>query len=300
MSVKLEKLLTKNLGISVLAGISIMGGAFWWRISGYSDNKSVATNNPPQQSDTETVDPETLLSQELNGKNNDPTIRVADLPNVNGLANTAENRQLAASLSPEEFATLKFINTPSGSTEAYADISDKAILYPDGVEQYLPKNITSRISTNRATLLTYGTDLAKILNGYPFYTKQNPAEIAYNIYKNSKADSSSGDKAGIAELDAIKSTYEATVKRLLSQTVPGEVLELHLQLINTADRISQLIKNMGGIKSDQLLALNSARQYIEEAEFMIETIGQISYYLKDKNIALGKENMLRLGVDVIN
>jgi hypothetical protein len=293
----LEKLLTKNVGISILAGLSIIGGAFWSRVS---DSRNKTALNPTESKvATEEIAPNRSQFQELFSNKDDSTINVSDLPDVNGLAMndhfSGEKTGIASNLSDEELAAIKFLQTPSGSTLGYDEIKDKNILYTEGAERYYAKDIKSQIATNRATLLTYGLSVTKTLTGYPFHIKLSPTEITFNIY-NKKTSSESG----LAELEAIRLSYEAAVKRLLALSVPKDLIPLHIKLINIADHIPQLIKNMEKIETDKLLALNSARQYVEEGRFILGALSRISDHLSNKNVVLGKENMLKLSLDILN
>jgi hypothetical protein len=291
----LEKLLTKNLIVSILAGLSIVGGAFWTRMNDSKKQVVINPSNPKTAGEKNVANRNQF--QELFDKKDEATINVADLPNVNGLAvsDLTEDRSTGANiLTEKDLNTIKFLQTPSGSTLGYDDISDINILYAEGADKYSTKDIKSQTTTNRAALLTYSLGLAKSLNGYPFYTKLSPTEITFNLYSNNDLKNT-----GLAELEAIGLGYEAAVKRLLTSSVPDGLLDLHIKLTNNINKASQLIKNMKSVKTDKLLALNSARQYVEEADSIIGTLSEISYYLKDKNINLGQDDRLKLSLDII-
>ncbi|MDO8493318.1 MAG: hypothetical protein Q7S19_02125 [bacterium] len=249
--------LTKNVAFSVLAGTSIMAGAFWMRYTGSAPQVVAQVESPIADTDAD--------------------IAVAS----------------ASGLTAEESTALQFIRTPSPSTLAYDELEDKSSLYLNSGLTYNTKDLTSKTATNRASLLSYGTNLAKTLHGFPFYTKRSPAEIAFDIYSNKDK----GD-TGLTELEATALAYQSASKSLLVQNVPSDLQTLHLRLINSFDRASQLIKNMEGVTTDKLLGLNSARQYVEEEKFALITLGQLNAYFKDKNVALGEKDKLKLSVAI--
>lgn len=234
---------------------------------------------------------ETMGVANLFNTENGSASSTGDLSGITG----DDARDISSYLSPASLETLKFINTPGPGTLAYDDLEDKTTLYEEGAHKYSEKNIKSKTTTNRASLVTYANDLVKILNGYPFYTKSSPAEITFNIYEGAK-----DEEENLLELEAIRLSYTATSKRLLTIRVPKDLMDEHIKLVNTIDRISQLIKNMEEINTSKLLALNSARQYIEESYFAVGTLADISYYLADKNITLGEDNKLKFSLTVAN
>ena len=75
---------------------------------------------------------------------------------------------------------------------------------------------------------------------------------------------------------------------------------MHVDLINSLDRTSQLIKSMSHIQSDKLLALNSARQYIVESKITVAIFMAINKYFNDNNIDIGKENTTKISVNILN
>ena len=284
---KLEKILTKNLVISILAGLFIVAGAFWSRLS--DSTKKVSIKEPSNPSNMVvyqkegTEKPINLARSDL-GQNDAVGIRVADLPSVNG--KSTDNGRLARG----DLATQK----PSGSTLAYDDLRDKTLLYTDGVGKYSAKNIVSEVTTNRASLLAYGSDLTKAIRDYPFYNEANPTQITFEAYKSGNVDDS------LAKLETTRLGYELAGEKLLTLKVPRDLVKLELKLANSLDRTAQLIRNMEKVETDKLLALSSARQYVEESKFTINILAELNSYFKEKNISLGEESRLKLAVDNIN
>lgn len=290
MPLPLNKLLTKNLLISILAGVSIVGGAFWSRINDPGDKKVVLKEEATIKNEGRTLE-EQLNSLDSEAVGESVAFNTTENQETTEKGTLTNNQLALSNLSEEEIAMLRAINTPSPSTLSYDELADKDALYTEGTHRYSTKDIKSQVTTNRATLLTYGLDITKIIVGYPFYTKLSPTEITFNIYSKKTGD--------ISELEAVRLSYEALIKRLLSATVPKDLLDLHVKVINSADRSSQLIKNMEKVGTDQLLALNSARHYIEEGYFFLRSLGEVNLFLKEKNITLGDENMLKLSIDLI-
>ena len=286
----MEKLLTKNSTLSILASIFIIAGAFWTRLANQAKETEVSSHDNTAmiavyQKDTRannetlnTVDPSIAQPWQT-----DPIIKVADLPWVNGIDPTNTNVPAL----PESS-----IETPS--TLAYDEISNKATLYPEGTGRYGVKDVPSIVTSNRASLTAYGVNFTEAIAGYPFYKELSPTEVTFNIY-NKKADSSNG----LATLKEMGSSYNSAKDSLLQMTVPTDLVDLHIRLINNFDRISQLLINMEMVDNDKLLALNSARQYVEEAKYTLAIFAELNAFYMDKNITFGKENVLKLSINVI-
>ena len=184
-------------------------------------------------------------------------------------------------------------NTKAATVLAYDNLRDKAVLYPDGIERYEMKETDTTADTNRASILAYGTGLNKIISDYPFYDEQSPTEITLNAYKSGVVYND------LAKLAIIKLNYENRADDLLALSVPKELGAAHINLINSFDRIAQLAKNMEQVGTDNLLALNSARQYVEESNLVLSILAQLNGYFEDKNVDLG-DKKISLKVDVIN
>lgn len=272
-----------------------MAGAFWFRPSD-STNKNVtavATHNLSEsnlmvyQKNVESDGATAKLVYINDSSQNSGVIKVADLPSVNGKMTVGDDKKSENVLSlPQK---------PSGSVLAYDDIKDKSILYTNGVKRYSKENIKSPTDTNRSSLLVYGTSLAKIINGYPFYEDKSPTEITFDAYNNKSVSDDD-----LAKLETIKLAYELRSKNLSELLVPSELTKIHINLTNSFDRTSQLIKNMEQVGTDNLLALNSARQYVEETKLVLNIFAELNTYFKDKGINIGENNKVSLAVDVIN
>lgn len=288
MAIKLEKLLTKNVLISLLVGILIIAGSFWSRLADSSKNNSA---KDPQ------TEGATIFYQKnpvLEAPNNygESAINTANLPNVNGLDTNSipsSPAQVASTgLTPEQ----KFWLTPSPSTLPYEEITDKSTLYPNGVQKYKPSDIQMS-DTNRASLIAYGKDLVKALNGYPYYTNKTPTEITLELSKKFS-------DANLQTLKDMGAAYETNSVNLIKMVVPGDIANRHVDLANSLERTAQLIENMSKIQQDPLWAINSARQFIVESDYTLAVIEEINKYFEDNKIDLGKDSKLTTEVRAIN
>ncbi len=280
LSIKLEKILTKNLTLSILAGVLIIAGSFWLRlhppasntVDSLTDSNSQLTSNNLAAASTATPDP-TQPSD-----NQDASI----LNSTNSSPNDSSQNPL---------------DLPSGGTLSYDELKDKSLLYPDGEFKYSAKDLKTQ-TTNRATLLTYGLNILRALNGFPFYKTATPEEITFNIYSKK-----SGSENGLAQLKTVQAAYTSLATALSLIKVPTDLVKIHINLTNTADRISQLLGNMekadSSTKTDNLLALNSARQYIEEEKFMIGILANLNSYFNSKNIDFGKDNIANISLTTV-
>ncbi|MBI3633532.1 MAG: hypothetical protein HY226_04540 [Candidatus Vogelbacteria bacterium] len=277
----MEQFLTKNVLISILAGILIIAGAFWSRLS-----------NAPQLSTPEIqTGGVSEISYQKNSElqptptqNSDETIKVANLPDVNGLD---ENTPVDALTADQ-----KFLLTPSPSTLPYEEITDKSTIYSNGTTRFKMSDI-STTDTNRASLLTYGKKLVETIDGYPYYVAKSPTEITLDLSKKFS-------DAGINSLETIRASYDGTSKNLINLSVPDGLSTLHIDLANSFDRTAQLINNMEKIQTDKLLAMNNARQYIEESKITLSILLQMNKYYKDNNVDLGEGNKLNAKVEILN
>ncbi|MBI3633891.1 MAG: hypothetical protein HY226_06430 [Candidatus Vogelbacteria bacterium] len=297
----MEKLLTKNVLISILVGILIVAGAFWSRLADTS-TKELAVSAEDSGAQISYQKPADITTQNVqsddsqaNSSDNNP-IKVADLPNVNGLntpaATTAAPDPNQIAKSPAFIAAQKFWLTPGPSTVPYEQITDKTTIYPNGIEKYKKTDLKT-FDTNRASLIAYGKILTKTLSGYPYYTDKTPTEITLDLSKQFSDQD-------IASLEQVKSAYAKTATNLLAITVPSELSNLHLSLANSFDRTAQLIGSMEKITSDKLLAMNSARQYVEESKLTISILLGMNTYYKDNNVDLGTGNKLSTNVQILN
>ena len=269
-------------------GILIIAGAFWSRLN-HNANRRVATSNSTRLAYQKVKDV-SVIQQEPQTTNSN-IVNVADLPNVNGLSYTSP--------APLSSATKGFepINNPSTSQSpsatAYQNITDKTTLY-ENVRRYKSSDLSSIVDTNRASLMSYGTKLARTLSGYPFYkTGESPTEIILNIVDDK-------NNTQISALTGLEDLCNQTIRILLTVATPKELKDMHVDLINSLDRTSQLIKSMSHIQSDKLLALNSARQYIVESKITVAIFMAINKYFNDNNIDIGKENTTKISVNILN
>ena len=216
---------------------------------------------------------------------------MADLPNVNGISDS----YIPAALLSSVIGTGDQANnvlTPSPSTMGYGEITDPSTIY-DVLQKYKPSDLSSVVDTNRASIISYSSSLANILKDYPFYKKGgNPADITLKVFD-------SNDETDLNKITAMQDSYDQTIQSLLSVATPEGLKNFHLDLLNSLDRTSQLMGKMANLPSGKLLALNSARQYVEESRLTLTIFTAINNYLKKGNITFGKNDTVTLNVDFI-
>lgn len=125
---------------------------------------------------------------------------------------------------------------------------------------------------NAQTRAAYQQGIDKILLDYGKNLTSDENAAMYQVMKN-------GDPEALATIQASQRNIQTTLSRLLLMKVPVSASFLHLNLVNSLARLSQIIYNMSIVSTEPLLAGQSAERRTQEYLGVISSIAAINRYL---------------------
>lgn len=103
-----------------------------------------------------------------------------------------------------------------------------------------------------------------------------------------------GDAAELENIRKIKDGHLKVVRVLKEMEVPASAGEIHLNILNSLFRISQLVFMMEQASREPLLALESAREHEYALLDAYNSLKELNNYFKERNIIFEKDE----GVDI--
>ena len=204
---------------------------------------------------------------------------------------TSSQAGIGAEVAYDKSAT---IDDQSKGSPADANSSDelKVDVYTN-TKPHSQIELATTADGSRAGSKAYGLELAKILGQYQTSNSINPVELTNSMYETQ-------NYSKVKQLTSLQTNYKKEIVNLLAIKAPKDISATHLNLINNLDRMSQLLGNMAGIETDQLTAIASARQFVEEVNIQVLLFREINKYFTDKNISFGSTEKASVYAGITN
>ncbi|MFA7252374.1 MAG: hypothetical protein WC027_00775 [Candidatus Paceibacterota bacterium] len=160
-------------------------------------------------------------------------------------------------------------------------ILDSVILNTNssGIQSYTLSDIKIVDDNSTSTIKNYVNQLGVVLDN----NKNEERIYELNVLNDAI---NKNDAKELSKLDPIVGSYRSTVAGFLSVTVPRELANLHLDIVNNTSKIGFSIETFKYLYSDTLKAVNGLATYKKSTTDIIQNITNLKKYLEIKNVVL--------------
>lgn len=146
------------------------------------------------------------------------------------------------------------------------------------------------ISDTDVSLKNYGLSIAKILKPLSVQ-RDNETEILIEAFD-------SGNNQNLVKIKSAQTTFDNLHDKLLALPVPASATDRHLAVLNGAQNNAWLLKNMGQLSFQPVLALESGRVYLEESKDFFLNVGLLGKLFDEKKIVFSPDEKITVYVNV--
>jgi hypothetical protein len=108
------------------------------------------------------------------------------------------------------------------------------------------------------------------------YAKQQTGQNVFDVLDKFIIDEETADANALLELDPIIKKVNDTVSAMSKMAVPESLAPLHLEVLNTVQRLSENISNMKYYDTDIVLAMNGITQYGINADNLETVVNKLA------------------------
>jgi hypothetical protein len=159
---------------------------------------------------------------------------------------------------------------------------------PDPV--YTQKDLKIVNSNSTTTVTTYAKTLKQAL--LPFsYARPYEAESLIQAVENKS------EKA-VVELKYAQSMHQKLVTDLKTMLVPSDLAAAHLSLLNQSAQLEFLLRAMVQVFEKPVAALQSGREFIDQAPLFFNAIGGVNNYFAKRKMVFSEEEGIKIYVNI--
>lgn len=136
---------------------------------------------------------------------------------------------------------------------------------------------------------TYGNELASILN------RHTPERVEHELTILTRA-LEYGDDLELEKLVPIVEGYEGIIRDATTLSVPEGVRDIHVDFLNAALGVKEIISAMRAAFSDPIFALNEVSKYEEEVNRLSEAMDDLKLYFIESGTRFGPTDEGRIFV----
>jgi len=148
----------------------------------------------------------------------------------------------------------------AGNSEVIKQTADRIAKEADSMKigtSYTQKDININRSASSGDAKEYANTVGKIRQSYRDQFANNNSAESYT---------SPSDKNFLKDMSFAGSLYIAQVKDLLKVSVPSDLADIHLKLINSYEAIGAGLEKMNSIQADPLLSVMGLKQFDTESK----------------------------------
>ena len=140
------------------------------------------------------------------------------------------------------------------------------------VEEFFVDDLVATTSSSLASKQSYERR---------YKSAANPlTKIVYNDLELFARHLGYDDASALVEMNKNRLLYEKFLQDLLQIAPPGDIVDVHLELLNNLSVFIESIKDMENYEQDPLLALVSSKRYIEDENRVKQTLFALSLYFQ--------------------
>jgi len=208
-----------------------------------------------------------------------------------GLKNIQESRSLNLTDSIFREAALRYNYVISVSEDGKIDSEEKGRII-DSLAQdfsqalppdpYTQENIIITNKVSQETVNEYVTSVLVAISKNREIYKNDPLDIIRKWQETQ-------DEDGLDKLSSLKKVYEDLARELSASRVPKGFVSIHLQLINSAAHISEVLGKMEYAAIDPITSMLATSRYLHYQNKKKEAVGALTYYFNAATEHLAEE-----------
>lgn len=149
-----------------------------------------------------------------------------------------------------------------------------------------------QISNNNTpdTIKAYINELGTIITSPPKNVEQG-AMVTFLTILSQQTDADLYEDTGKwGLLEDHKQNYQYFIDNMSNMTVPGNMADAHIAMMNNFFRTKQIIGSLSNISEDPLTSMAALNLYITESYRSLEPLGSIVDEIKSKNLSFSEED----------
>ncbi|MES2314622.1 MAG: hypothetical protein V4524_01645 [Patescibacteria group bacterium] len=143
------------------------------------------------------------------------------------------------------------------------------------VKIYTAKDISVLGTTDANTLHIYGNTVGSIIITYG--PKKNAADLAYNAFDKN-------DLTLLSQIDAVTAAYKKVAQLLISTQVPQPLVQNHIDLINSINKMASISQALRNIEGDPMQSIVSLSNYGTTQSSILSTFMSMNSYFSTNGV----------------
>lgn len=141
---------------------------------------------------------------------------------------------------------------------------------------YKPTDLIISPTNTPAAIRNYGNVLSGVIINNSIKSRNENIIMRDYVQQN--------DDTKLAELTPILNSYRKIAKGLISTSVPSDLKDLHLNILNSVSELIFIIESYQKIEADPVIALQGVGMYQETADKFRDALSSIRSYFETQNI----------------
>lgn len=162
------------------------------------------------------------------------------------------------------------------TVNSFSNALGQKIVNPALTDQYTEKNIRINTDNDDLVKLEYYVDVKSLFESYQKAGIGDELDIVNNGLAASSMTTSADP---YSKLPTIAKAYQDFAKKMMTISVPSELVTYHLQIANNANNTGISVLNMAQIIKDPLIGLEGISQYQKYSAELVKTVSDLEAVL---------------------